>query len=98
LFVISGGLSEGLFEVGRKMPSAIEAILKRFDLCLVRTPSDAKRFGDLGAPRLSLVGNLKFDVPQLPVDDSKLAALARSLAARPVMAAASTHAGEERAV
>jgi len=98
LILLNGRLSERSFERWRKMPSAIEAILKRFDLCLVRTPSDAKRFGDLGAPRLSVVGNLKFDVPQLPVDDSKLAALARSLAARPVMAAASTHAGEERAV
>ena len=98
LILLNGRLSERSFERWRKMPNAIEALLKRFDLCLVRTPSDAKRFGELGAPRLSVVGNLKFDVPQLPVDDSKLAALAKPLAGRPVMAAASTHPGEERAI
>jgi 3-deoxy-D-manno-octulosonic-acid transferase len=98
LILLNGRLSERSFERWRKMPNAIEALLRRFDLCLVRTPSDAKRFGELGAPRLSVVGNLKFDVPQLPVDDSKLTALAKALGARPVMAAASTHAGEERAI
>jgi 3-deoxy-D-manno-octulosonic-acid transferase len=98
LILLNGRLSERSFERWRKMPNAIETLLKRFDLCLVRTPSDAKRFGDLGAPRLSVVGNLKFDVPQLPVDDSKLAALAKALGTRPVIAAASTHPGEERAI
>jgi len=98
LILLNGRLSERSFERWRKMPSAIEALLKRFDLCLVRTPADAKRFGELGALRLSVVGNLKFDVPQLPVDDAKLAALAKALGSRPVIAAASTHPGEERAI
>ncbi len=98
LILLNGRLSERSFERWRKMPSAIEALLKRFDLCLVRTASDAKRFGELGAPRLSVVGNLKFDVPQLPVDDNRLTMLARALGSRPVIAAASTHPGEERIV
>src|SRR5690606_13446670 len=62
LILLNGRLSERSFERWRKMPKAIETLLKRFDLCLVRTPSDARRFGELGAPRLSVVGNLKFDV------------------------------------
>lgn len=98
LILLNGRLSERSFERWRWLPNTIETLLKRFDLCLVRTQSDAKRFGDLGAPRLSVVGNLKFDVPQLPVDDSKLTALAKALGTRPVIAAASTHPGEERAL
>jgi 3-deoxy-D-manno-octulosonic-acid transferase len=98
LILLNGRLSERSYNRWKRLPQAIEAILQRFDLCLVRTPSDAKRFGDLGAPRLSVVGNLKLDAPQLPVDDDKLTELSAATYGRPVLAAASTHPGEEEAV
>jgi 3-deoxy-D-manno-octulosonic-acid transferase len=98
LIVINGRVSERSFERWRYLPDTIEALLKRLDLCLVRTPVDAERFAALGAPRISTTGNLKLDVPLLPVDDGKLAELSRVLAGRPVIAAASTHLGEESAV
>jgi 3-deoxy-D-manno-octulosonic-acid transferase len=72
--------------------------VRRFDHCLVRSVSDAKRFGALGATRISVSGNLKFDAPALPVDASKFAALAEATRGRPVVAAASTHPGEESVV
>ncbi len=50
---------------------------------------------ELGAPRVVTTGNLKLDVPAPPADGAKLAALADAIAGRPVIAAASTHAGEE---
>ena len=77
LILINGRLSERSFKRWRHMPRTIEALLQRFDLCLMRSPSDAKHFSELGAPRLSVVGNLKLDVPQLPVDEDKLIALVR---------------------
>ena len=98
LILLNGRLSERSFARWKKMPRTIGALLKRFDLCLVRTPTDAKRFGELGAPQLSVTGNLKLDVPQLPVDDGKLALLTASLAGHPVIAGASTHPGEEKAM
>jgi 3-deoxy-D-manno-octulosonic-acid transferase len=98
LIVVNGRLSEGSFERWRYLPDTIEALLKRLDLCLVRTTLDAERFATLGAPRITTTGNLKLDVPPLPVDDRKLARLTAALAGRPVIAAASTHLGEESAV
>ena len=44
----------------------IAALLRRFDLCLARTPADAERFRELGAPRIVTTGNLKLDVPEPP--------------------------------
>jgi 3-deoxy-D-manno-octulosonic-acid transferase len=98
LIVINGRLSARSYDRWRYMPGTIEALLQRLDLCLVRTTDDAERFDALGAPRITTTGNLKLDVPPLPVDDAKLAKLTTALAGRPVIAAASTHLGEETAI
>lgn len=95
LILINGRLSERSYEQWRRAPATIEALLSRFDLCLVRSPEDAQRFGALGAPRIGVTGNLKLDVPALPVDPVRFAELRRALASRPLIVAASTHAGEE---
>jgi 3-deoxy-D-manno-octulosonic-acid transferase len=52
----------------------------------------------LGAPRVSMTGNLKLDVPAPPVDEKKLAAMQAAIGRRPIIVAASTHAGEEALV
>jgi len=95
MLVVNGRLSERSFNRWRHFPKTIETLLRRIDLCLVRSPNDAERFGALGAPRISITGNLKFDVPALPVDARKLAALTDAIKGRVIVAAASTHPGEE---
>jgi 3-deoxy-D-manno-octulosonic-acid transferase len=96
LILINGRLSERSYKRWRLMPGLIGALLQSFDLCLVRSRDDARRYGDLGASHVTIVGNLKLDVPPLPVDDHKRNELATALAGRPVLAAASTHPGEEK--
>src|SRR5215472_10110013 len=98
LILINGRLSERSFERWRYLPGTIETLLKQLDLCLVRTTADAERFDALGAPRITTTGNLKLDVPPLPVDTDKLDKLKAAIAGRPVFVAASTHSGEETAV
>ncbi|MGZ5853527.1 MAG: 3-deoxy-D-manno-octulosonic acid transferase, partial [Xanthobacteraceae bacterium] len=98
LILINGRLSDRSFKRWRRMPRTIEALLQRFDLCLMRSTSDAEHFSELGAPRLSVVGNLKLDVPQLPVEENKLIALSAAFLGRPTLAAASTHPGEEEVI
>ena len=98
LILINGRLSARSFERWRYLPGTIETLLRRLDLCLVRTTDDAERFDALGAPRITTTGNLKLDVPPLPVDADKLAKLSAALSGRPVFAAASTHSGEEMAI
>ena len=70
----------------------------RLDLCLARTPADAERLGELGAPHVVTTGDLKLDGPAPPADRAKLAALQGAIGGRPLIAAASTHAGEEAAM
>jgi 3-deoxy-D-manno-octulosonic-acid transferase len=98
LFLVNGRMSARSFDRWRRFPKTIGALLRRFDLCLVRSPEDAERFGALGAPRIGVTGNLKFDVPALPVDAGKLAALSDATTGRKVVVAASTHPGEESAI
>lgn len=67
--------------------------------CLVaaQSPEDAARFSALGARRVRVMGNIKFD---LAVPDAQLAAgseLRRRIGTRAVWIAASTHEGEEDA-
>jgi 3-deoxy-D-manno-octulosonic-acid transferase len=95
LILLNGRMSERSFERWRRVPKTIEALLAHFDLCLVRSPEDAERFSALGAPRISITGNLKLDVPPLPADQKALAGLKVALAGRHVVAAASTHPDEE---
>jgi 3-deoxy-D-manno-octulosonic-acid transferase len=99
LVLINGRLSERSYARWKKLvPSLIGALLANFDLCLVRSPEDAKRYGELGARQVTTVGNLKLDVPPLPVDETKRGQLAQALAGRPLFVAASTHPGEDERV
>ncbi len=98
VILVNGRLSARSFRRWQYVPRIAEALLKQFDLCLVRSPEDAERFGALGAPRIGTTGNLKLDVPALPVDPVKLAALRKAVEGRTIVVAASTHPGEEGAV
>jgi 3-deoxy-D-manno-octulosonic-acid transferase len=80
------------------VPGVIGALLSRFDLCLAQSSADAERYTQLGAPRVDCTGNLKLDVPAPPVDQAALQRLQDIIGTRPVVAAASTHAGEESAI
>jgi 3-deoxy-D-manno-octulosonic-acid transferase len=98
MFVVNGRLSERSFRRWRRLPRAIAALLDRFDLCLTQSAADAERYALLGAPRVSSTGNLKLDAPAPPVDKATLQRLSALVALRVVMAAASTHEGEETAI
>jgi 3-deoxy-D-manno-octulosonic-acid transferase len=98
LILVNGRVSERSFVRWRRIPRAISSLLRQFDLCLAQTVGDAGRFGDLGAPRIITTGNLKLDVPAPPADARALAALEAAIDGRPVVAAASTHPGEESIV
>lgn len=98
MILINGRLSENSYRRWRYLPAAITNLLQRLDLCLARTPADAERLSALGAPRVITTGNLKLDVPAPPCNEGHLAGLKRAIGDRPVMAAASTHEGEEAAM
>ena len=98
MILINGRLSANSFRRWRYAPRSIGALLNRLDLCLARTPADAERLGELGARHVVTTGDLKLDGPAPPADRTKLAALQGAIGGRPLIAAASTHAGEEAAM
>lgn len=98
LILVNGRVSERSFGRWRLIPGAIAALLGRFDLCLAQSPANAQRFSRLGAPHVSSTGNLKLDVPAPPVDRPTLHRFHALIGLRAVVAAASTHPGEEAAI
>lgn len=95
MVLVNARLSERSFRRWLKLPGSIGYLLERFDLCLARTPPDAERLTVLGARNVFVSGNLKLDVPAPPADEASLAALKGAIDARPLIAAASTHPGED---
>ncbi|MFN3659497.1 MAG: 3-deoxy-D-manno-octulosonic acid transferase [Pseudolabrys sp.] len=95
MILVNGRLSENSFHRWTHLPAAITNLLRRFELCLARTEGDAERLGALGAPNIVTTGNLKLDVPPPPANAQRLNELKAAIGPRPLIAAASTHAGEE---
>ena len=95
MILINGRLSDNSFQRWRRLPKTIGNLLQRFDLCLAGAADDAARLTELGAPRVLTSGNLKLDVPPPPADAEKFAELKAAIGGRPVIAATSTHDGED---
>lgn len=98
LVVVSARMSERSFRSWSRFPSLARAVLGRADLFLAQTLADAERLRQLGARQVSICGNLKFDAPPPPADETAVAGMRGEIGERPVLLAASTHAGEEAAV
>jgi 3-deoxy-D-manno-octulosonic-acid transferase len=95
IILVNARLSERSFRRWSRLRRFIGALLARIELCLAQSKDDGERFSLLGAPRVRLVGNLKYDAPPPPADRRELALLSGRLSGRQVWIAASTHAGEE---
>ncbi|MCG8420117.1 MAG: hypothetical protein MJE77_19480, partial [Proteobacteria bacterium] len=98
LVVISARMSDRSYRSWRRFPPLARAVVGRADLYLAQTLADADRLRALGAAKVRVCGNLKFDVPPPPADAAALDALRTAIGGRPVLLAASTHAGEEAIV
>jgi 3-deoxy-D-manno-octulosonic-acid transferase len=98
LVLVNGRMSERSFRRWQRLPDLIGALLQRFALCLAQTQADGERLTLLGAVRVEVAGNLKFDAAAPPADPRMLAQLSGLVAGRPVLVCASTHPGEEELV
>jgi 3-deoxy-D-manno-octulosonic-acid transferase len=81
-----------------KRPSLAHAIFGNLSQVLAQSEIDGERFRALGAPWVSVVGNLKIDVGVPHADPASLAALKAAIGERPTWIAVSTHQGEEGSV
>jgi 3-deoxy-D-manno-octulosonic-acid transferase len=99
IVLVNARLSDGSFRGYRLIPPFMRRVLQNIDYIFARTPTDAERFRQLGAPfeRVFVAGNLKFDVTP-PLSGQLPGRLQRALeeAQRgPVLVAASTMPREE---
>jgi 3-deoxy-D-manno-octulosonic-acid transferase len=101
LLLVNGRVSQASLRGYLRVPNIARAMLANADLLCAQTRVDAQRLRNLGAVEhlIHVTGNLKFDV-EVP---ARLLEEARELRGhwgreRPVLIAASTHAGEERKV
>lgn len=94
--MVNARMSARSFARWRRAPDFIAALLAEVALCLAQSEADAERLVGLGAPAVSVAGNLKFDTPAPAADRQELAALAGLTSGRQIWIAASTHEGEER--
>ncbi|MCB9964412.1 MAG: 3-deoxy-D-manno-octulosonic acid transferase [Rhodospirillales bacterium] len=95
VLLLNARLSEASFHSWQRLGGMPRQILQAFSLILCQTETDAVFYRQLGAERVEVSGNIKYSAAPLPYDPQKLAALQKSVGARPLWVYASTHAPEE---
>lgn len=99
LIVANARLSERSASGYRRLPGLTASTLACATLIAAQTEADAGRFRQLGAPRVRVTGNIKYDLTLPPELTGQSRELRRLLGReRPVLIAASTHAGEEQPI
>jgi 3-deoxy-D-manno-octulosonic-acid transferase len=98
VILVNARMSERSFRRWHYLPQSAKTVLSTFSLCLAQGMLDGERLVRLGAPRVSVAGNMKYDVPPPPADTHMLGLLSGLVAGRPVWLAASTHTGEEEMI
>ncbi|MFH1033179.1 MAG: glycosyltransferase N-terminal domain-containing protein [Pseudomonadota bacterium] len=99
--LVNGRVSPRTFKGYRRLGGLAKGLFSGFDRVLVQTGVDHQRLARVGVDqrRLAVGGNLKFDTAPARLDPAARQALAGELglAGRRVLAAGSTHAGEDEA-
>jgi 3-deoxy-D-manno-octulosonic-acid transferase len=97
LALVSARISRASFDLWQKAPRSARGLLGAFDLILARDQEQAERLRALGG-RVEALADFKFGGEPLPADELELARVRARIADRPVIVAASTHAGEEGSI
>jgi len=95
LFLANARMSDRTVARWRRAPGMAAALLGAFETIFAQSEDDARRFAALGAQRVTVAGNLKYDAPPPPAEPQALAEFVAQVGSRPVWVAASTHEGEE---
>ena len=95
LTLVNARLSERSASRWAWAPKAARAVMRSFAFIAAQSEGDAARFRELGAASVHETGNLKFDAPAPRADAATLKRFRTAIGPRPVIVAASTHAGEE---
>jgi len=81
-----------------KRPALAQTLFGSFAQVIAQSETDGERFRNLGAPWVTVVGNLKIDVGIPDADPNDVNNLRTMIGERPTWIAVSTHKGEEDSV
>lgn len=101
LVIINGRLSEKSTKRYRFVRKWVQECLSSVSWVAAQTSTDAQRYLSLGMPgeKISVTGNVKFDVAFSPYEYDHIASLrSRGFQERPIFVAGSTHPGEEEQI
>ena len=95
MILVNARLSEKSLKQALRTPNLVREAARSFSLVLAQTEADARRMREVGAERIEVVGNVKFDFtpPEELVERGRQ--LRALLAGHPVLLFASTREGEE---
>lgn len=96
LALVNARMSAAAFARRRKAKGLFAATLARFDLIAAQDEATARHLSAFGAAGVEVTGSLKPAAPSLADDADARARLAGAIGPREVIAAASTHAEDER--
>jgi 3-deoxy-D-manno-octulosonic-acid transferase len=92
--MVNARMTERSADNYRRLGGVFRRIFRRLDLVLAQNEEYARRYRELGAGRVEVAGNLKFDA--LPeVDEAAERAHYRAMLGEPLLVGGSTHAPEE---
>lgn len=97
LALISARITHKTAKGWARMSKGVRKVLAAFDLVLPQDELSAERLAFFGVETDGRL-NLKLAGEPLPADEAELAALEKAIGKRPVVLAASTHAGEEATI
>jgi 3-deoxy-D-manno-octulosonic-acid transferase len=95
MVLVNARLSEKSLAQAQRTPNLVREAAGNFTLVLAQTAADAGRMQQVGAERVEVVGNLKFDFTPSPELVEAGRRLRASLGPHPVLLFASTREGEE---
>jgi 3-deoxy-D-manno-octulosonic-acid transferase len=96
--IVNGRLSEKSFRRYSRVGTFVRRVLQQIDLALMQGENDMRRLHSLGAHKVAITGNIKFDLQSDTADISTAKALDQRLQfvkERYLIIAASTHNSEE---
>ncbi len=93
--LVNARLSNKSYNIWNIFSGSAKKLLSTFNLILTQTPTDEKRFKNLGAENVVTTDNIKFSAAPLPYNDNELQDIQNIIGGRPTWVFASTHEGEE---
>ena len=98
VMIVNAKISEKSFKRWKKFKGMKESVFDSIDVCYPQSQDDQYRLINLGIQNTVFLGNLKFDIPRLKVNEQFLNKIRDSIRGRKMLLCASIHDGEEKII